>query len=263
MIDPNNADQSTASNPSPPGSINEELVRKFMLQQQQQQQHQQNNLEPSEVDPKANSNDSDTQQDSSNEDNNSIECYETDQNGAETEANTSSDIIIENATSQPPFKRPFGYDTNLHQVVKPSPSSNNINQSQQHTCGFCSKWFSSASALDIHIRIHTGEKPFKCNVCARAFTTKGNLKVHMGTHATYANSTLMLNPSSNVFFNSDSSPSPSPVNQMNHLSSLMHNQDMIANSHQSRGHEIHNNDSFNSHSFQRCNMIMENRSFIN
>lgn len=106
---------------------------------------------------------------------------------------------------------------------------------QQHTCGFCSKWFSSASALDIHIRIHTGEKPFKCNVCARAFTTKGNLKVHMGTHASYTNSTpLLVNPNGLYGSNSDSvsslsSLSPSP-NASNNNSLMLMSQEMVNNS---------------------------------
>lgn len=50
------------------------------------------------------------------------------------------------------------------------------------TCRICFKTFACNSALEIHYRSHTKERPFKCNVCDRGFTTKGNMKQHLLTH---------------------------------------------------------------------------------
>lgn len=39
--------------------------------------------------------------------------------------------------------------------------------SNKHKCKFCGKRFSSDSALKIHIRSHTGERPFVCEECGK------------------------------------------------------------------------------------------------
>ncbi|CAO1373907.1 unnamed protein product [Diamesa hyperborea] len=47
---------------------------------------------------------------------------------------------------------------------------------------FCKKVLSCRSALQMHYRVHTGDRPFRCKICGRSFTTKGNLKTHMSVH---------------------------------------------------------------------------------
>uniref|UniRef100_A0A8C5CT45 C2H2-type domain-containing protein n=1 Tax=Gadus morhua TaxID=8049 RepID=A0A8C5CT45_GADMO len=49
-------------------------------------------------------------------------------------------------------------------------------------CDICGKNFACQSALDIHYRTHTKERPFICPMCTRRFSTKGNLKQHTLTH---------------------------------------------------------------------------------
>ena len=46
----------------------------------------------------------------------------------------------------------------------------------------CSFAFTTSRALKMHTRLHTGEKPYKCDVCDRAFTRRDEMHTHMYIH---------------------------------------------------------------------------------
>uniref|UniRef100_A0ABD2W3T6 C2H2-type domain-containing protein n=1 Tax=Trichogramma kaykai TaxID=54128 RepID=A0ABD2W3T6_9HYME len=49
-------------------------------------------------------------------------------------------------------------------------------------CVQCSKTFSKPFQLERHYRVHTGERPFVCDLCDKSFTQKSTLDLHRKSH---------------------------------------------------------------------------------
>jgi len=100
-----------------------------------------------------------------------------------------SDLMIPSlppGITMPPMEpsaiRALAQKGRLDAIFDPETRKDIIGRGRNDTCEFCGKVFKNCSNLTVHRRSHTGEKPYRCELCPYSCAQSSKLTRHMRTH---------------------------------------------------------------------------------